>query len=449
MLEQLTQFLARNGEREQAISLLDTMHKLAFTFEENDDVAKSFFKLKEYDKAIESGLKAYITAYTNEKIWVARTNLINVYNHANYPEIALKYIKQAKVSIPNDIDILLEEAYSHFLMNNKDEAERILMDVLLNADNLSEEYITKIKFNLGTYCLYRDEFQKGLKLFLLEGKKLDYWQKAKLDFKFWEGGVQPGKTIVLYAEAGIGDELINVRFMKHLRDYGMNPIWLSDRKDLVEIFNRNGFNAVNNKKELGNTDNMLWTYPMVLPTYLNLEYKDLWYGPYLTSSDEYDEKYSWMKSDKLKIGIRWQGNPEYDNDLHRSIPLKEIYNSLKHIDAEFYSLQRDYGVEETPDFPGIIDMSEHMKSFDDTLSIINNLDVVITSCTSVAHAAAAMGKQTIIITPISAYYTWSHSAKQSPWYGDNVVLFRQQRPRTWDEPLAELTNYINMSYNNE
>jgi len=40
--------------------------------------------------------------------------------------------------------------------------------------------------------------------------------------------------------------------------------------------------------------------------------------------------------------------------------------------------------------------------------------------------------------PISAYYTWSHSTKQSPWYGDNVTLLRQVKPRSWAEPIAEL-----------
>jgi hypothetical protein len=53
-----------------------------------------------------------------------------------------------------------------------------------------------------------------------------------------------------------------------------------------------------------------------------------------------------------------------------------------------------------------------------------------------------MGKKVIVITPISAYYVWSHSTKQSPWYGDNVTLLRQQKPRVWDNPLEELKSII-------
>ena len=440
MLEDLVKYLVTHGEKKQALSLLDTMGKHAWRFEEYDDLAKCYFKQKVYDKAIDFSEKALITAYVNNKIWTARANLINVYNHANHPELALKYIKQAEVSIPDDVEIQLEKAYSLYLMARLDEAEEILHNALLNYKNLSDEVSTKIKFNLGTYYLYRDEFQKGLHLFLDEGKKLNYWQKATLPFKYWEGGIQPGKTIILYAEAGIGDEIINVRFMKYLSDYGMNPIWLTDRKDLAEIFNRNGFKTITDKNDI--PEYSLWTYPMNLPTLLNLDYQKLWYGSYLKSSEVYDNKFKWIKSNKLKIGIRWQGNPEYDNDLHRSVPLKEIYESVKHLDATFYSLQRDVGLEEIEDFPAMFPMHEYMESFEDTLSIINQLDIVITSCTSVAHASASMGKKTFVLVPISAYYVWSHSAKQSPWYGDNVTLLRQQKPRTWDEPLKELSQLI-------
>ena len=90
----------------------------------------------------------------------------------------------------------------------------------------------------------------------------------------------------------------------------------------------------------------------------------------------------------------------------------------------------------------IHDLSDKLETWDDTLACIENLDYVITSCTSIAHAAAAMGKKTIILVPISAYYTWSHSGEQSPWYGDNVILLRQQRPRTWDEPIEKLKSLI-------
>jgi hypothetical protein len=190
---------------------------------------------------------------------------------------------------------------------------------------------------------------------------------------------------------------------------------------------------------------------MDLPVLLNLEYKDLWYGPYLRhdpNNKAADCVFSPVFSIKRKpsIGLRWQGNPGYDQDLHRSIPLVDMYDAVKDTDAFLLSLQRDTGLEELNGLP-ISDLSYLLDSFENTLSIINGLDVVVTSCTSVAHASAAMGKRTIVITPISAYYTWCHSTKQSPWYGDHVTVLRQQKPRVWDEPLAELKEIMENEYN--
>jgi hypothetical protein len=217
----------------------------------------------------------------------------------------------------------------------------------------------------------------------------------------------------------------------------MNPIWFSDRKDIVNIFNRNGFLATSDKTKLPKTGH--WTYSMSLPIYLNLEYKDLWDGPYLKSLEEFDYKYKWISENtKLKIGLRWQGNPEYDHDLHRSVKLSTLFESIKNIDAEFYSLQKDNGLEELDAYPEIKNMESCMTSYEETMSIINELDIIITTCTSIAHMASAMGKRTFIFVPITAYYTWSHSMKQSPWYGDNVTLLRQTKPRNWESPINEL-----------
>lgn len=441
MIKDLIDFLDNVKEREVAIDLLNVLAKHAKSFEQFDELSQSFFKLKLYEPAISLCEFANKSSKNKEQKHVSRCNLINLYNHANYPEKAMELIEEIEDEFPDDIDNQLEKAFSLFLLNRKDEAEQVLL-THLNDKNLSEEIRTKINFNLGTYCLYRDEFIKGLSLFLLEGQKLNFWRSPStptmLKYKFWQGeSVAPGKTILLHAEAGIGDEFINIRFIKHLKNLGMNPVWYSDRKDLVDIFNENGYTASTSLKDI--PSGSLWTYPMSLPVYLNLEYKDLWDGPYLKSVKEFDSKYEWMNNtNKLKIGVRWQGNPMYDQDLHRSVLLKDIMETLVNIDADIYSLQRDTGLDELDFYPNIKDMSKEMDSFSDTLSIINNLDLIITSCTSIAHAAAAMGKRTIILTPISAYYTWSHSTKQSPWYGDNVTLLRQTTPRKWEEPFSEL-----------
>jgi tetratricopeptide (TPR) repeat protein len=444
MLIELIEFLEKVREKDAALTLLNALSNHAIGMQQCDELSQCYFKLKKYEPAIIMSESAYKKAETPQQEYAIRANLINLYNHANQPEKAMELIDALLQINPNDIDIILEKAFSLFLLNRKNEAEEILLKYE-NFPGISHELKTKIKFNLGTYAMYRDEFIKGLSLFLLEGEKLKFWRKQKsplLQYKFWEGGNFPGENIVLNSEAGIGDEIVSVRFMKHLKEKtGMEPIWFTDRKDMVNIFNRNGFKATTDKSKL--PKNGYWAYPMSLPIHLNLEYKDLWDGPYLKSLEEFDQKYKWMnQSKKLKIGLRWQGNPEYDQDLHRCVNLSQMFEAIKSIDADFYSIQRDNGLEQLNQYPEIKNMENYMTSYEETMSILNNLDIVITTCTSIAHMSAAMGKRTFIFIPITAYYTWSHSMKQSPWYGDNVTLLRQEVPRDWTGPVKELIETI-------
>jgi len=245
-----------------------------------------------------------------------------------------------------------------------------------------------------------------------------------------------------HSEGGIGDEIINIRFCDKLVDYGMVPLWYTTRKDLSAIFNRHGYTTINSLENV--PKDALWTYSMSLPIYLDLQPKDLWKGKYLYPSVAHQKKWDWMnKTNNLKVGIRWSGNPEYEHDLHRSVPLDKLYEVVFPFNFDLYSLQRDEGVEQIQEHYDLDNLSDELVSFEDTLAVINNLDIVISSCTSILHAAAAMDKKTYGLIPCTAYYTWCSSNEyKSKWYGDNLTLLRQHELRSWDGPLNKLKELL-------
>lgn len=457
-LEPYTLLLYNRGRRGLACEVLDVFAKLADSFGKWENLSKCYFKIKQYDKAIKMGEVALINAPTPQHAYIVRQNLTNIYNHNNMPEKALLYT-EINQKILNSADHELEKSYAYFLLNRKKEAQAILEHELENRKDLTEEQKTKIRFNLGTYRLYEDRFQEGMRHFLLDGAKMKLWntetifyRNKRLMLPFWEG-TPDCKNLIVYAEAGIGDEIINVRFMKHLKDRGINAYWyaaveelerLNDKRPgLIELFRKNGIPVITSLDDVKNIPNIMWTYSMRLPIYLGLEYKDLWSGPYLKPCPEFQKKWQ-LDGHRLKIGVRWKGSPLYDQDLHRSYPLKQLYEALAPLQMpiDFISLQKDEGLEELKDFPGMVDLSDKLESIEDTFALVSQLDCVITSCTSIAHMAASQGKQVYILVPISAYYTWSHSGDRSPWYGDHVTLLRQQRPRVWDEPIAQLQKIV-------
>ncbi len=448
MIEQLVISLDQMNEKAAAVCLLDALSRNSVMFEQFDELAKSYFKIKEYEKAYQLAEKA-LSLYTGTDLYSVKYNTLNAANHANYPERAMVLINQLELIKPNDTDLQMEKAFAFFLLNQKDKAEEILRKQLENP-RVDEKTKTKIRFNLGTYELLRDEFQSGLRKFLFEGRKLDFWKKPVLPFTAWDGKLYKDKTIYVRTEAGIGDEFINIRFMNHLKELGMRPIWYTERKDLAKIFNRNGYNTVTNISDVKVQEDIYWVHSMDLPIYLNLQYEDLWNGKYLKADPEKVAKWKHFFGEHLDItkptiGIRWQGNPGYDQDLHRSIPLSDLISTLPK-NVNIVSIQRDTGLEEIEPKYNMLDLSEYMTDFEETLAILENLDLLITSCTSVGHASAAMNKKTVIVTPISAYYTWCHTTKQSPWYGDNLTLLRQEKPRTWNEPMIKLKEMLDAEF---
>ena len=153
------------------------------------------------------------------------------------------------------------------------------------------------------------------------------------------------------------------------------------------------------------------------------------------------------KTDKLKVGIRWSGSPLFEHQQFRIFPPEKLINLSKYTELEFYSLQRDTDTRELPD--EIFDLQHLIISWEDTAACIHNLDLVITSCTSIAHLSAAMGKPTWVIVPLLPYHIWAYGGDHSPWYQKTTRVFRQIKFGDWTETFekleVELVKYFNLT----
>jgi hypothetical protein len=214
---------------------------------------------------------------------------------------------------------------------------------------------------------------------------------------------------------------------------------------------------------------------MDLPLILGVGEQELWDGPYLTVANpdivqaRRDRLHTPEGPSSIKrvftIGLRWSGNVLYEQDLHRSIPidllLAQLVAKLKEMPVRperirFVSLQKEASQDDQLKvFDTIMNVdprygmtispisADDCDTFDDTLTLIGECDVVISSCTSIAHASAALGIPTYILTPIMAYYVWANGKQRSPWYDtDDVKIFHQKTPRDWSESVQELVDTL-------
>lgn len=424
------EFLIHVRQNEKAKQVLDIMKPLASTIQEWDQLGKLYSEIREFNDCLELAKKIYSKCTTHKQKWDARVNIIRAHLNLNQPEDALKYIEINEKLDSTDQPNKLDKAMVFFLLNRKKEGEQILREVL--SEPHTEDIDKRIKFNLGTYELANGNFKQGLYSILCEGRKLNIWQSYSWPkHLFWNGQSDiKGKNIVLCSEGGIGDEIIDIRFINHFRKLGANPVWYTTRKDLAEIFNRCNLPTITDVSEL--PTEYLWTYAMQVPVFLNVEEQDLWNGPYLKARNE-----SKKLPGNIKIGIKHMGNPKYDQDLHRTIPLEQLIDSIPE-NFTIYS----FNIDEDINHPRVIPLKNYINTWDDTLDYLEQMDYVVSSCTSLAHASGAIGKTTYVIIPILNYYTWAKPEKHSSWYGDNLTILRQQQYDNWNAPLAELKEIL-------
>jgi tetratricopeptide (TPR) repeat protein len=147
--------------------------------------------------------------------------------------------------------------------------------------------------------------------------------------------------------------------------------------------------------------------------------------------------------ERLRVGLVWAGNPGHTNDHNRSISL-EAFSRILDVDAAFFSLQKDLRAADKAvlvEYPEIVDLTRHLSDFAQTAAMVSCLDLVISVDTSVAHLAGALGRPTWILLPYVPDYRWLLDRNDSPWY-PTVRLFRQTETRDYTSVLDRVRSAL-------
>ncbi|MEJ6021455.1 tetratricopeptide repeat protein [Ramlibacter sp. PS4R-6] len=140
---------------------------------------------------------------------------------------------------------------------------------------------------------------------------------------------------------------------------------------------------------------------------------------------------------RLKVGLAWSGSATHDNDANRSIALAAL-RALDTAGCFFVSLQLETRAADRAVFeawPELRRWGEELVDFDDTAALVQALDLVISVDTSVAHLAGALGRPLWVLLPRCPDWRWMLGRSDSPWY-PSARLFRQSAPQNWTPVLA-------------
>jgi hypothetical protein len=310
-------------------------------------------------------------------------------------------------------------------------------------------------FNRGWFIINDGDYQAGCQL-LEHGRYLNVYGSPPLYtqapiFNPEQHDITD-KSIIVSLEGGYGDEIIHARFATSFKKMGAKAVYIAAAPELVSVFERiEGVDGVILRNQAHTVPHDFWVPGFSAGWIAGHTFDNFPNDPYLSPRPESVEVWKTMiNSEKIKVGIRWAGNPKFEHQQFRKFPENFITNLVKYDELQIYSLQRDHNLLALPE--GVADLQHFLLSWEDTLAAISNLDIVISSCTSIAHIAAAMGKETWVITPILPYHTWtpgSPDADTSPYY-KCVRVFRQDEAKTWNgcfqKLYAELEEKFNLKH---
>jgi tetratricopeptide (TPR) repeat protein len=263
----------------------------------------------------------------------------------------------------------------------------------------------------------------------------------------WLGGESlAGKTILLHAEQGLGDTIQFCRYVKQVATLGARVILQVPRSLATLLAGLEGVaELVAEGTALPPFDcySPLLSLPLALKTTLASVPAQV---PYLRSSSIRKRYWNERLGERLKprVGLVWSGGHRpgqpklWSTNDRRNIPLAKLA-ALRHPALEFYSLQLGQSAEAELaylqaahwDGPRMQDFTSELHDFAETAALIEQLDLVISVDTSVAHLAGALGKPVWILNRFDTCWRWLLDRQDSPWY-PTARLYRQERPGDWE-----------------
>ncbi len=308
-------------------------------------------------------------------------------------------------------------------------------------------------FHYSFVLLLLEDFETGWKEYEWRQKK-DDWQHVHAFYpslRRWDGSSFKGKTLLVHAEQGLGDTLQFVRYLPMVKELGGKVIFETN-KPLFNLF-RN-MEGIDELVPLSSTGRSSLDYDydiplMSLPGLFKTTLENIPFGrSYIDATQEKTDYWKQRVSGTgFNIGLVWAGKPAaHDNRpcrLKHFLPLFEIPG------IRLFGLQKGTASNQILELPqglSFTNYGEEFEDFADTAGFLENLDMILTIDTSVAHLAGAMGKPVWTLVPYSPDWRWLLKKEDSPWY-PTMRLFRQPKPGAWAPVIQkisdELKTYIN------
>jgi tetratricopeptide (TPR) repeat protein len=290
--------------------------------------------------------------------------------------------------------------------------------------------------NKMTTTLLMGDFDEGWRLYERRNAGMSVPPQA---VAIWTGEERlEGKTLLIAAEQGLGDTIQFCRYARLAAARGAR-VTLAVQDALVSLLkclepeiSVTGVNAV--------ASGFDYYIPLLsMPQAFRTRSDNIPSSvPYIRAdADRVRQWKARLGTNGFKIGICWQGAPGGEVDVGRSFPVKLFEPLGAAPGVRLISLQKNAGAEQLRDLPAGMKVESFGDTLDqgpdafvDTAAIMENLDLVITSDTAIAHLSGALGRSVWVALNHVPDWRWLLDRSDSPWY-PTMRLFRQTARGDW------------------
>ncbi|MEM9399472.1 MAG: tetratricopeptide repeat protein [Verrucomicrobiota bacterium] len=328
------------------------------------------------------------------------------------------------------------------LVNQKKHQEAL--KILSKATEL-DELLPQPQWNKAIVQLREGNWYEGWQWHEWRRKLPGYREHVQSKDKEWSGQKDKKATLLVRAEQGFGDTIQFIRFGVLLKER-VGRVVLECQDELMHLCQCcEGFDEVISRSD--NYQNYDYELPLLsIPGLLKITQREIPHKtPYIVPRDV-EGPVKVKNATKFNVGLVWRGSSTHQQDKLRSCDLREYLELLSVEGADFYSLQKDSSDEEKSILHahGIIDCDQKLKSFKDTVSLIKQLDLVISVDTAVAHLAGAIGTPVWNLIQFAPDWRWMLERSDTPWY-PTMRLFRQSSLLDWCSTVSEIKHQLHKS----
>lgn len=257
----------------------------------------------------------------------------------------------------------------------------------------------------------------------------------------WDGSAFAGKTLLLYCEQGFGDTIQCLRYMPQVKALGGRVVVMCQPELRPLAQGVPGIDEIVDKGAPPPAYDLCLSL-LSLPRLFSRDAAAITGAPYLSTPPDRRGKFAHLfPADSLNVGIVWSGSPTFKGNKSRAVSLAMLRRAVDNVpNLRLFSLQKGPGeadLKALGDRSGITDLAPLIADFGDTAAILDQLDIVVMTDSSVCHLAGAMGRPVWVLLGAACHWLWRDHGETTPWY-DSMRFYRQHRPGEWPALMEQV-----------